>query len=212
MLKSSARRPSAPVFAAAVTGLALALALAGCAGEKKVAAPEPSPTPIADLDPSAMEIPRIEFCPLVPRRAVTAALGGKVASEAAYGNGDEEELPGVGTDVVHEIGCSWTGAGGTTARAWVFARPVDAGFAKTLVAEAAKVKGCRSVAGSAFGAPSTTQQCTLPTGENRVRHAGLFGQTWLTCELASRGTEPPDLRSRTDQWCVETVNALNTTG
>lgn len=193
-------------------GLALFLALAvtGCAAAKKTAAPEPSPTPIADLDTSAMQVSRIEFCPLVPRSAVTGALGGKAGSEAAYGNGDEEELPGVGTDVVHEIGCSWTGGDGVTARAWVFARPVGPAFAKTLAAAGQGSKGCRSVAGSAYGAPSTVQQCTLPTGESRVRYAGLFGQTWLSCELSSPGVEPAELRPRADQWCVEVANALNT--
>ena len=74
-----------------------------------------------------MELPRIEFCPLVPKTAVADALGGKPDSDASYGNGDEEELAGVGKDVVHEIGCSWTTDEGATARAWVFARPVSTG-------------------------------------------------------------------------------------
>ena len=40
-------------------------------------------------------------------------------------------MAGIGKDVVHEIGCSWTGDDGTTARAWVFARPVNAAFAQS---------------------------------------------------------------------------------
>ncbi len=185
------------------------MALAGCAQGKKAAAPEPSPTPIARLDTAAVEVPRIEFCPLVPKSAVTEALGAQAGSEAAYGNGDEEELSGVGTDVVHEIGCSWT-TEGVTARAWLFARPVDPAFARKVVAQSGKSKGCRTVAGSAYGDPSLIQRCTLPTGENRVRYAGLFGQSWLSCELESSGTEPAVHRSRTDQWCVQVANALNT--
>ncbi len=44
----------------------------------------------------------------------------------------------------------------------------------------------------------------------RVRHAGLFGQTWLTCELAATGDDLAGLRERTDDWCVEVANTLNT--
>ena len=103
----------------------LALLLTGCAEDEK-AAPDAPPTPIASLNTVAMQLPRIEFCELVPDSAVSDALGGKPDSDSSYGNGDEVELPGVGKDVVHEIGCSWTAEDGTTARAWVFARPVNA--------------------------------------------------------------------------------------
>ena len=77
-----------------------------------------------------MQVPRIEFCQLIPAKAVTEALGGKPDSKATYGNGDSVKVDGVGEDVVHEIGCSWSTDQGTTARAWVFARPVDAPFAR----------------------------------------------------------------------------------
>ena len=151
----------------------------------------------------------------MPGKAVTDALGGEADSEAAYGNGDEESIAGVGTDVVHELGCSWM-RNGATARAWVFARPVSPAFARTVVATGERAKGCRSVTGPSYGEPTSLQVCTLPDGTSRVRYAGLFGQTWLTCELAASAsastsaTEAPQLRSRTDQWCVEVVNALDT--
>jgi outer membrane murein-binding lipoprotein Lpp len=224
MLDSSARRPCAGLLAALVA----AVLLAGCASEEK-AAPEPAPTPIANLNAAAMQVPRIEFCKQVPRSAVSEALGGKAASSTSYRNGDEEELPGtdpavgpeVITDVVHEIGCSWTTEDGARARAWVFARPVDAAFARTVIASGARTEGCHTVRGPTFGRPSSTQVCELDGGEQRVRHAGLFGQTWLSCELSTTSdstdrTGPatgPDagLRERTDRWCVEIVNALNTT-
>jgi hypothetical protein len=204
---SSARRPAAVAVAAA----ALLLLLTGCAQEQK-AAPEAAPTPIASLNTVAMQVPRIEFCKLLPRSAVTDALGGKASSDASYGNGDEEELANVGKDVVHEIGCSWTGKDGVTARAWVFARPITPGFARTVILPGSKAPGCRPVAGPAFGKPALTQLCQPSGGEQRVRHAGLFGQTWLTCELAATGpsADAAELKTRTDQWCVEVANTLNT--
>ncbi len=189
--------------------MSAALLLTGCAQEKK-AAPEPEPTPIANLNTVAMQVPRIEFCGLVRDEAISAALGGEPESDAAYKNGDEEELPDIGTEVVHEIGCSWTGEDGSTARAWVFARPISATFAETVVAASRRTPGCRTVPGPTYGKPAMTQVCRLIGGEQRVRHAGLFGQTWLTCELAAGEVGVPELRTRTDRWCVEVANALNT--
>ena len=188
MLDSSARRPSRAVWAAALLPLLLAL-LAGCADEQKTA-PKPSPTPLARLNTLQMQVPRIDFCSLVPDGAVSDALGGEPDSDASYGNGDKESLPGVGTDVVHEIGCSWTGKDGAAARAWVFARPVTPAFGRAVIASGASTKGCRAVAGPPFGQPSTTQLCRLSGGQQRLRHAGLFGQSWLTCELDGHRPRP----------------------
>ena len=201
MLDSSARRLIAVLVLGAVA--------AGCGGEKP-AAPDAAPTPIARLGAAAMQVPRIEFCSLVPEAAVTDALGGTSESADSYGNGDEQELGGIGKDVVHEIGCAWTGRG-LTARAWVFARPISEAFARQVILSARKTEGCRVVPGPSFGTPSTTQVCDPAGGGERVRHAGLFGQTWLTCELSATSAKPADLRQRTDQWCVEVANALDTT-
>ncbi len=205
MRASSARRPA--VAALALTFLALLPA--GCAQEER-AAPEPAATPIGDLNAAAMQLPRIEFCSLVERSAVADALGGDPVSESAYGHGDEVELSGVGRQAVHELGCSWTGEDGASARAWVFARPVSPDFAQSVVATGRTTRGCRTVPGPAFGTPSTTQLCDTSTGQQRVRHAGLFGQTWLTCELDATGLEADTLRSRADQWCVAVADGLDT--
>ena len=86
MLRSSARRPFLSVLAAV---LALGV-VTGCSEDEK-AAPEPSPTPIASLNTVEMELPRIEFCQLVPDKAVEDAVGGKPTSDSSYGNGDEVE-------------------------------------------------------------------------------------------------------------------------
>jgi hypothetical protein len=205
MLRSSARRPILAVPAA----LLALVVLTGCSEDKK-AAPDPAPTPIASLNTVEMELPRIEFCQLVPDKAIEDAVGGKPASDSSYGNGDEVEMAGVGKDVVHEIGCSWAGEDGTTARAWVFARPVNTAFAQSVIASGRKTKGCRTIAGPPYGKPAATQVCRTADGKQRLRHAGLFGQTWLTCELATTKADPAELRELTDAWCSEVANALNT--
>ena len=212
MLESSARRPFARFVPATVQAILalLLLATTGCSEEPKKAAPPPAPTPMASLNTTAMQVPRIEFCQLVPDSAVRDALGDKPDDDSSYGNGDEEELSGVGKQVVHEIGCTWSADDGTVARAWVFARPVDKRFARTAIASSRKTPGCKVGPGPAYGEPSVTQTCREPDGSTRVRHAGLFGQTWLTCEVADPTDGVAAVRDRADRWCVEVGNALNT--
>jgi hypothetical protein len=219
MLEMSARRATgcqvASLLRRTTVGLVLvavtALLATACAQEEATA-PKPTPTPLARLNTTAMQVPRIDFCKLVPGSAVSDALGGKPDTSSSYGNGDGVDLPGVGKAVVHEIGCSWGTDAGETARAWVFARPVDAAYARKAIASSRTTKGCRLDPGPAFGRPALTQTCHLSDGTTRVRHAGLFGQTWLTCEVAVTGADQADLRGRTDAWCVEVANALNTAG
>jgi hypothetical protein len=211
MLETSARRAISALAAVALTLLGT-----GCSSDES-AAPKASPTPLASLNTSSMQIPRIEFCKLLPDSAVQDALGAKPDSSASYRPGDSVDLPGVGKEVVHEIGCLWRTSAGATARAWIFARPVDAAFARDTIASGKETKGCTVTPGPAYGEPSTTQTCRLPDGSTRVRHAGLFGQTWLTCEVGDPGTEKNSagkhaVRQRADRWCVEVVNALNTSG
>jgi hypothetical protein len=219
MLETSARRrgalPSATRSRRTAHRLAgvvmTALAAVGCS-HREAAAPRPSPTPLTRLDTTAMQIPRIQFCSLVPDRAVRQALGGRADSTSSYRNGDRVALPGVGTEVVHEIGCGWNRDDGTTARAWVFARPVDAAFAHQAVVASRGAAGCQVSGAPAYGRPSVTQTCPQPGGTTRVRHAGLFGQTWLTCELIAPTGEVSGVRTRADAWCVEVANALDTRG
>jgi hypothetical protein len=206
MLGSSARRPFLTVPAAVL----LLGMVTGCSSEEGKAAPEPAPTPIASLNTVEMELPRIEFCQLVPDSAVEKALSGKPDATSSYGNGEQADVAGLGEDVVHELGCSWSGDDGTTARAWVFARPVDPAFARSVIASGARTEGCRTIPGPPYGKPAASQACRLPDGTQRLRHAGLFGQTWLTCELATNAGEQAELRDRADAWCSEVANALNT--
>lgn len=211
MLETSARRTPRALAWPLICVLATALLVAGCS-EDTTTAPRPSPTPLADLNTTSMQVPRIEFCKLLPATAVSKALGGRPDSSTSYRNGDETDVADVGTEVVHEIGCTWSKDDGTAARAWVFARPVDDAFARQAIASSRKVDGCSLDRRTAFGDPSVTQTCRQPGGSTRVRHAGLFGQTWLTCEVSAPGIDLAALRQRADAWCVEVANALNTAG
>ena len=190
--------------------VAALLVVTGCGGSSSTP-PPPSPTPINHLTTGGMKLPRLDFCGLLPDQAVTTALGGKAEDEKKYGNGDRPSEDGVPHDVLHEIGCVWTGSGGWAARAWVFAQPVEAPLARRVVGAAKREDGCRTPSGPAFGDPSYTQMCGDNDGTQRVRHAGLFGQTWLSCEVAGpRNADAEQVRRRADAWCVSVANALDT--
>jgi len=211
MRPPTARRRCRRAVAGAVL-LACVLVLAACSGDEETAAPEPEPTPIANLNTRAMQIPRIQFCPRIDPDAVEAALAGRPDDDRSYGNGDEAEVLERGrADVVQELGCEWSTEEGVHARAWVFARPVTPRLARRLVSDAAAETSCRRTRTAAFGSPSYGQVCRGDDQSKRVRRAGLFGQTWLTCELAVPATTAArELAQRGDAWCVEVANALNT--
>lgn len=205
-----------PRWSAVVT-VALAAALtAGCSGGSKGGSEAPRtarPTPLAAIDPGTVRIARGQFCDRVPGAEVRRALGAAPDADQQWGNGDpvpSEPASGVtgssSGDVGHELGCAWSTTSGSTARAWVFARPVTAGLARTLVAQAAHRQGCTSSQESVFGGPALLQTCTQAGGAERVRRAGLFGDSWLTCELSGPAATHP--RARLDAWCAATVAAL----
>jgi hypothetical protein len=193
-----------------VAALLLAPVLAGCSSDKPAARATTAPTPITKLDLSAVRLARAEFCDRLPDAAVRRALGGDAQSDETWGNGDP--LPGASGsgDVGHEIGCGWAGTAGAAARAWVFARPVDASLAGTLVRQAAHRQGCTAERTAIFGSPALLQTCTLTGGVQRVRRAGLFDDTWLTCEVS--GATSDSLRARIDGWCASVVAALDLSG
>lgn len=196
-------------WSVAVTAVVATLVLAaGCGGSD-----DPSerasarPTTLAQLDVAGVQVARAEFCDGVPEAAVRDALAAEPSKQDDWGNGDPvpgSDDPG---DLGHELGCSWTAGDGTTARAWVFGRPVDADFAATLVGHAGERRRCTAAAASDFGSPSVLQTCRLPGGVERVRRAGLLGDSWLTCEVA--GPRAADPRSRLDAWCAAVVSALD---
>ena len=82
---------------------------------------------------------------------------------------------------------------------------------KTVLADEPADQGVPDRPGPAYGDPSLTQTCRLPDGTQRVRHAGLFGQTWLTCEVSAPApAEVAEVSDRSERWCVEVANTLNT--
>ena len=192
-----------------VAALLVGPLLAGCSGSDDPPAESSArPTPLANLDLAAVRLARAEFCDRVPDSAVEAALNGKPEASDDWKTGDP--VPGAdgGTgEVGHEIGCAWTGAGGAAARAWLFARPVTADFAVVLVRDAGRQQSCTAAQTPTFGTPAVLQTCALADGVQRVRRAGLFADTWLTCEVS--GAADPTLARRTDRWCAAVVSALD---
>ena len=68
--------------------------------------------------------------------------------------------------------------------------------------------GCTAEAGPDFGSPHRQQSCRLPDGTKRVRLAGLFKDTYLTCQVQAPAKEDDQtLAERADEWCVQVANA-----
>lgn len=198
-----------PALLVAACALAAPL-LVACTGSDGSTPPKtPAATPISRLDAARVRVAKVGFCDRVPAAAVRQALDGAPQGHGAWANGDPIPTATGSGDVGHEIGCSWTGTAGSTARAWVFARPVSADFAAALVAQAAKQQGCTAEAAKVFGSPALLQTCPQPGGLERLRRAGLFGDSWLTCELTAPASGPQaSRRARLDAWCAAVVAAL----
>lgn len=180
--------------------------MVGCSANSPKTEPSTvAPTPLSRLNTAEMKLARVDFCHLVPTGAVRDAVGSQ-ARRTTWGNGSVAQLGPV-KDVSHEFGCSWTGGDGA-ASAWIFAMPVDAQLARQAQQDA-RVKGC-TVTRSTFGDPSFTQSCTGSPAGARVRYAGLFGSTWLTCQDQSSTLPATTLDQRARAWCVEIANAVNT--
>ncbi|MCD4533945.1 hypothetical protein LRP67_07615 [Nocardioides sp. cx-169] len=172
-------------------------------------APTSAPSvPLTDFDTTDLTAERGAFCDRVPEEAVREALGAEPVAETSYGNGERTDLTAGVRDVAHEYGCTWSAEDGTVARAWVFAPPVTAETAATLVAAARKTRGCRVVPGApAYGVPSLALQCERG-GTRQQSYRGLFGDAWLTCELsAPAAVAAAALQERADRWCVTVASA-----
>ena len=203
-----------PRWSAFVAVALVGLLAAGCSGGGQPRGGKPAtarPTPLAKLDTGTLRVARATFCDQVSPTEVRRALGAKPDADEHWDNGDPVPSTGPGDstgsgDVGHELGCAWTTTAGSAARAWVFARPVTSDFAGTLVAQAGRQPDCTAAPARDFGTPAVLQTCTRPSGTERVRRAGLFGDTWLTCELAGPAASRP--RARLDDWCAAVVAAL----
>ncbi len=203
----SAPRPrsAAPLVAA------LFVLLAGCTGgakEQPTAEPSSPSTPLTSYDTSAVVITRGPFCEQVPETAVEDALGEAPSKVSDHDNGERVRLTGDVKDVSHEYGCTYRGANGMTARAWLFAPPVTPARARDLVRDAL-APGCAGVERADYGRPSIATRCGS-RGFVEEGYRGLFGDAWLSCTLAFTGPEQPhDLTERADRWCVQVVEAAS---
>lgn len=208
---SDVRRLAAATVVAAVC----LLGIGSCQGDDEpapTAAPSPSSTPLAELDTATLVVRRDSFCPDVDPDAVEEALGGDPDASTSYDNGEPARLTRTVEDVAHEFDCTWQRAGGTVARAWVFAPPVTAGRARALAREAAQtVPGCSPVPdASVYGRPSAAVGCRTG-GTLEAAYHGLFGDAWLSCSLAVpvAGADRADLVDRAGRWCVAVATAAS---
>ena len=196
--------------APAVLTLVAVLALTGCGGS---GTPEsdstPAPTPIGQLNTDAMTLARVDFCALLPDSAVRKALDGGLGDQVSWRNGERALIDTDKSDVAHEYGCAWTRAQ-YAASAWIFARPITTEFAKAVLDKSAHRTNCTAEAGPDFGSTHQQQSCRLPDGTKRVRLAGLFKDTYLTCQVqAPAKVDDHTLAERAHAWCVEVANATN---
>jgi len=200
-------------FAAGVLAVSLT-GLAGCSAGGKdddpKAVPSSPPTPLADFDTTGVSFLRGDFCSLIPKSAAERAIGGPVERATSYSNGEKGTLATGVSDVAHEFGCSYRSAGGTLARAWVFAPPVTPGMAKRLVAMQGKTKGCTTPAKAPpFGDPTVALVCK--TGSARTAtYSGLFVDAWLSCSLTAKSVPAKTLLDRAGEWCVAVVSSAAT--
>lgn len=156
----------------------------------------PTATPLAEpltaVDTTTLTVQRAPFCDRMATADLATALGGPVQHAASYQPGGRAAAGGHG-DVGDEYGCSWR-SGHRTAQAWVFAPPVTPGWARQLAGTTPA--GCHAVPDLTYGAPSTALRCG-----RTIRLAGLFGDAWLTCTLA---TTDADLAGR---FCLAVARA-----
>lgn len=171
-------------------------------------------TPLEGFQTTTLTVPRAGFCDSVDPRQVEAALGTEPVEVQSYDDGEVVTLADGVDDVAHEFGCLWQASDQSTARAWVFAPPVDAERAKRLVREAGREQDCETSTTPPFGSPSVGVVCSSEAG-GRASYQGLFGDAWLTCEL-SMGPDALEastagLLARTGAWCVGIAQAASGT-
>lgn len=214
-----------------VTLLAAVVLLGACTGttgsREPASAPRSSDTGDAEQRPdlTGLDVPRTSLCGAIPDEAVREALDGPVSGTSHYDSGEEFEVRPGYVDVAHEYGCVYEGEDGTTARVWVFARPVQRHEARTLVRRARRTRSCAFPGSLPFGSPGVTSVCERPASHGtprqvRARLEGLFGDSWVGCEVAepmrrpdaapSPSTGRRDVLQRADGWCVTVVTTVGT--
>jgi hypothetical protein len=181
---------------------------------------------VVEPDLSGVTVPRADVCGLLAEEDVERALGGPVADTAHYDNGEPFEVTRGRVDISHEYGCLFEGDDATVARTWIFARPVRKPEARTLVRRARRERGCAFPEPLVLGTPGLTSVCEEPGPRSergpllRTRLAGLFGDTWLTCEISeplqasgAGGSDTPSPRTETlrraERWCTSVVATVS---
>jgi len=182
------------------------------ANDQPTGAPTDGGTPLADVDTTALVVPRAPFCDLVDPTAVTRALGQEAADVVEHRSGQRIRISDDVADVVHEFGCRWT-AGDDTAEAWVFAPPVTRARAARLVRDARSAHGCADASSdaSAFGRPSAA---CLSRGHDAatMTFQGLYGDAWLSCALTLTETPDREVTDRAARWCAAVATGAASAG
>jgi len=198
------------VAAAPAALLGLVCALTACTAGNQGPSPEPTTagTPLTAYDVGGVVLERAGFCDRIAAPGVVAALDGSAAEARTWSNGDAARLSDSVKDVAHEFGCRYT-RDGAAAQAWLFAPPVTPDRAAELAREARTAEGCAEATDSpAFGRPSVAVVCEEPDGALTAAHRGLFGDSWLACEVTR--SDPPardDLLDAAGRWCVSVLEA-----
>lgn len=210
---SVVRRPRVATATATVVAAVCLVGVSSCQGDDPAPAATPSETstPLAELATDTLVVRRESFCPAVEPGVVEAALGGEPDAASSYDNGEPARLARGVRDVAHEFGCTWRGAEGTTARAWVFTPPVTARQARALARSTQSTRACSPVADApAFGRPSAAVVCRAD-GALEASYRGLFGDAWLSCALSvpASGADRAELAERADRWCAAVAIAAS---
>lgn len=192
--------PFKALLAVVVTAALVGVGVARSTGTHHAPA-HPLADRLSSVDTTTLTVRRAAFCGALPDATVAAALGSRVHARSSWHPGQTVQLTAELKDVADEYGCSWTSTAGRVARAWVFAPPVTLARADTLAHH--KPTGCTpltpapAAAGEpVFGRPSSALTC----GDSTLLR-GLFGDAWLSCELASHDL---DLVGR---WCLAVARA-----
>lgn len=197
--------------------LPLVLAVTGCTSSPEPeAGPSPSASepPVSRVDLSGLPVARAAFCDLLDQESIGDALGGTVIGTDHYDNGDEVNITPDLEDISHEFNCTYYGAPPAKARVWVFARPVLEPEARSLVREARRDGGCSFPDTVGFGSPYVASVCRADTDQRavRVRLQGLFGDSWLSCELTRPGSAKEGRTEQAvaaaEQWCTDVVTTI----
>ncbi|MDF1602918.1 hypothetical protein [Nocardioides sp. YIM 152315] len=159
----------------------------------------PTPSESASAAPTSA---RTDFCAHIPRAAIEEAILGKSIYDEVWNAGDKFEVVGGAHQEGAEFGCAWTAKDGTSVTAWLFASPVSADEAATLVQQARD--GCARRKVPTPGDPAVTVQC-INDDDTVTRTQALYGDAWLSCSLQTPGILTR--LSRAADWCAAVRDA-----